>query len=257
MNESPLLPPNLPTTAPATESAIARFAADYRPMAGGVTPAWVTELLLKQPAALVHEICENRAWPVALVLLGLGTVCLLAYGAVMGSFAGGHQYWATSLKFLTGTFLTALICLPSLYIFTCLGGGRQSLPQVLHLLLLCTALCGVLLLGFAPIVWVFSQSTNAVGFMGLLHLTAWIVAAGLSLRLMVTAMRFLNRRSMNILVGWCFIFIVVSLQMSTCLRPLIGPPDRGLLEPEKKSFFKHWHDCLSDCHPPSTGTIAA
>lgn len=241
---------------PIEENATDRFAADYGPMGGRVTPALVTELLLKRPAAVVHEICEGRAWPVALALSGLGIVCLLAYGVVMGSFAGGHQYWAVPLKILTGSCLTAFICLPSLYIFTCLAGGRQSLRQVLHLLLLCTALCGVLLLGFAPVIWVFSQSTNGVGFMGLLHLISWTVATGLGLRLLITAMRFLNGRAMGLLRGWCLIFIVVTLQMSACLRPLIGPPDQGLLEPAKKSFLKHWHDCLSDSGRPTDGPLA-
>lgn len=264
MNDASVFPPDLPPNhaqtapahpEPAQEDPLSRFAAEYHAVEGRVTPALVAELLLKRPAALVHEICEGRAWPVALALTGLGIVCLLAYGTVMGSFAGGHQYWAVPLKFLTGTFLTAFICLPSLYIFTCLGGGRQSLAQVLHILLLCVALCGVLLLGFAPVAWVFSQSTSAIGFMGVLHLASWTIAVALSLRLLLTAMRFLNRRSMGILVGWSLIFVVVALQMSACLRPLIGPPDHGLLEPEKKSFLRHWHDALSCVPQPTASAI--
>ena len=44
------------------------------------------------------------------------------YGMVVGSFSGGSQMWIAPAKIAIGTILSILICLPSLYIFTCLSG---------------------------------------------------------------------------------------------------------------------------------------
>ena len=43
---------------------------------------------------------------------------------------------------------------------------------------------------------------------------------------------------------WAIIFVVVTLQMSTALRPIIGEAET-LLPQEKKFFVNHWLDELS------------
>jgi hypothetical protein len=43
---------------------------------------------------------------------------------------------------------------------------------------------------------------------------------------------------------WVIIFMLVMVQMTTALRPLIGTADTFL--PTKKEFFlAHWADCMS------------
>lgn len=237
--------PPEPATPPPLPGAMARLAEDYHPLEGGVRLASVMDALLKRPASLAYEFVHGRAADVALRLLVLDVLCLLVYGLVMGSFSGGQQYWAVPLKFLGGSLLSAALCLPSLYIFGCLDGGRQSFPQTAGLLLLVLALSGLLLLGFAPIAWVFSQSTGALGFMGTLHLAFWITAAGFGYQLLARASAFLNRRRSGVLGLWAIIFVAVNLQMSTALRPLIGKPDHDHLTPAKKFFLSHWSDSIS------------
>jgi len=39
---------------------------------------------------------------------------------------------------------------------------------------------------------------------------------------------------------WAAIFIVVTLQLSTSLRPLVGPAEFSLLPKEKRFFLEHW-----------------
>ncbi len=57
--------------------------------------------------------------------------CLLLYGLVMGSFSGGVQWWAAPAKLVGGTLLSAVICLPSLYIFmVCLQMSTALRPFV-------------------------------------------------------------------------------------------------------------------------------
>ena len=42
---------------------------------------------------------------------------------------------------------------------------------------------------------------------------------------------------------WCLMFVLVCVQMTTTLRPLLGTSDR-LLTYEKKFFVEHWWDCI-------------
>jgi len=138
-----------------------------------------------------------------------------------------------------GTFLSALICLPSLHILTALSGGNQSFRETAAILLLNLALSGILLIGFAPIAWIFSQSTNSASFMGGLHLLFWIVSIRFGLRLMGASLAFLNNRTMGVMTLWSCIFMVVVFQMCTTLRPLVGKFD-GYEFQGKMFFLEQW-----------------
>ena len=239
-----MVPPPVPDAPVGGPDATSEFGAAYGSM--GRTLPWfdTVEALLKRPAALVYELVEARSPRIAVLLLAIAVACSLGYGLVMGAFTGGQQLWAVPLRVAVGSLLSALICLPSLYIFTSLSGGRQTLRQSTGLLLAFLALQGTLLVGFAPIAWVFAQSTSAIAFMGGLHLVFWGIATAFGLRLLLTAFGFLNRRRMGILKLWVVLFVVVALQMSTALRPLIGEPRPGWLQ-DKKFFITHWLDCVA------------
>ena len=61
-------------------------------------------------------------------------VCSLIYGLVAGTFSGGPQLWIAPAKIAMGLMISALICLPSLYIFTCLSGSQARLVEVCGML---------------------------------------------------------------------------------------------------------------------------
>jgi hypothetical protein len=222
------------------------FEGDYHALRGIVGGSAIIEAVLKHPAALVYELTKGRSRSVAVWLVLVAGMCLLAYGVIMGSYKGGIMYLVAPAKLALGVFLSSLLCLPSLYIFSSMGGSRQTLSETAGILLLCQTLAGVLLLGFAPIAWVFSQSTSALAFMGFLHLAVWLLATVFAVRVMSRAFEFLNHRKMGVLNVWAVIFIVVTLQMSTVLRPLIAKPVGPVVEPEKMFFLTHWGKCLSD-----------
>lgn len=228
-----------------TQRTISEFAADFAPLPAEAGSWDFVDAILKKPASLVYMFVHGT--PASLFnTLALTILCCLAvYGGVMGSFSGGEQYWIVPGKLLVGLGLSALLCLPSLYIFSSLGGSSQGFLQTARLLGLSIALQGILLVGFAPIAWVFSQSTSSVAFMGLLHIMLWAIAVIFSLRLLVNALTFLNKRSMGILHLWSFLFVVVALQMSTTLRPLVGPAGPRIFTPEKKFFLTHWGHCIT------------
>ena len=129
-------------------------------MRQGASPPFVVEALLKFPGRIIHELQNN--WRVAppLWLLSLALLGTLVYGVVVGSFSGGTQLWIAPAKIAMGTILSILICLPSLYIFTCLSGIDAQLRTVTGVLFAAVSLGALLLIGFAPIAWIFSQSTD-------------------------------------------------------------------------------------------------
>jgi len=220
-------------------------AEDYCPMGTRPTAARVIDALLKKPGVITYEIVAGRRTTVSMLLLAALMVCLLSYGLVMGFFSGAQQLWIVPAKTTLGFLLSGLLCLPSLYILSSLAGARQSLGEMASLLLAAMALCAMLLLGFAPITWVFSQSTEATQFMGGLHILFLGVSLWFSLQLLRATLEFLNKRALPTVATWCVIFAVVLLQMCATLRPLVGPFE-GYELGEKKLFLVHWLDCLTD-----------
>jgi hypothetical protein len=139
--------------------------------------------------------------------------------------------------------ISALICLPSLYIFTSLGGSQTRLVEVFGLLTGLLMLMTILLIGFAPVAWIFSQSTESLAWMGTLHLIFWFIATVFGLRFLETGFSHSNARSLTGFRTWVVIFMLVALQMTTALRPILGT-SKTFLPTEKKFFVAHWGDCL-------------
>lgn len=199
--------------------------------------------MLRHPTRIV----QNLRSPDSRSLLGaLAIISLFAsglYGIVVGTFSGGSQLWAAPIKIAGGLLLSGLICLPSLYIFGCLGGSQARFVEACGLVAGLLALMSILLLGFAPVAWIFSQSTDNPSSMGALHLIFWLIAMWFALGFLRHGFAQLGPHSTKALNLWTAIFVVVMLQMTTTLRPILGKSDRFLAQ-EKKFFLGHWVDCL-------------
>jgi hypothetical protein len=209
-------------------------------MEGPGHPLAVVEALLKSPGRVLFELRGVRAAAVGGALFLIGVLCLAVYGVVTGSLSGGEQLWIAPVKILLGSALCALICLPSLFIFLCLGGADVKLRSVAGNLLASVALTALLLLGFAPVAWVFSQSTDSVALMAALHLIFWGIALGFGLRLIGG-----GSRTSKVWIG---IYIVVCLQMMTALRPIVGK-SATFLPTEKQFFLAHMAETLNGRRP--------
>lgn len=140
--------------------------------------------------------------------------------------------------------ISALICLPSLYIFICLSGSQARLAEVFGLLAGLLMLMTILLIGFAPVAWIFSQSTESLAWMGALHLIFWFIATIFGLRFLEAGFSHSNAKSHVGFHTWVIIFLLVVVQMTTALRPILGTSDTFLPQ-EKKFFLSHWGDCLN------------
>lgn len=239
-----------PTPESASPSALPKQVSNFaiEPMEGPTTLSNIMENLLKHPGRLLHA-CQSGNSAVALRLLIIMIVSLSVFGLLLGSFSGGTQLWAAPLKITVGMIVAVMICLPSLYIFSALDGLNARLHQIVSVLLSMVALSGLLMLGFAPVIWVFSTSTDSIGFMGFLALIFWVIGMYFGTRLLLNAVGSLGLQSKSYLKLWIILFTVVTLQMSTSLRPLIGTADE-LLPTEKRFFVQHWIYFLDSNNPP-------
>jgi hypothetical protein len=214
--------------------------ADREPIPGFVT---AIECILRQPRRVLFQLRQPGAGKLITTMLFVAVGCSLIYGVVVGSFSGGMQWWAAPLKVCIGLLISALICLPSLYIFACLSGSQARLGEIVGLSAGLLTLMTILLIGFAPVAWLFSESTASAAWMGALHLLFWIIATMFGLRFLENGFSHSKARSSAGLRMWVLIFVLVVLQMATALRPLVGTAS-SFLPTEKLFFISHWAKCL-------------
>ncbi|MEO6054490.1 MAG: hypothetical protein ABIP97_10795 [Chthoniobacterales bacterium] len=204
----------------------------------------ILEDLLKRPDELIAAWRDGKSQLSIVVLTALAFIGFAAYGVMVGSFSGGVQWLESPAKIAVGTLVSAAICCPSLYIFLCLSGGNAQLTLVCGTLaaMLCTT--ALLLVGFLPVAWIFSQSTSSLGFMGFLHFLIWIISVVIGFRLLSYLGNALGIKNKGKLYVWAAIFLLVTLQMTTALRPILGESS-AILPTEKKFFIVHWMEVLS------------
>lgn len=238
-------PPEIPTpqTAPPPSAPTKYVDPDYLPIEGSGF-SQVLNHLLKKPLSVIHEINHGERSPLP-ALLAVALSCLGVFGLVLGIFSAGDQLWAAPVKVVGGVLFSALICLPSLYIFGSLGGMDAKVQHVIGLMLTFLAITSLLLVGFAPVVWLFSTSSNSLAFFGFLSLTIWVICLIFGLRVITRASKSMGGGKGGHLHIWAIIFMLVTIQMTTTLRPIIGKSDDFLNLTEKKFFLIHWGEILN------------
>jgi hypothetical protein len=245
MNEQTPTPPQIPPMIPptATPGGILRLGDDPAERAAIPNAVVAIDAILRHPRRVMFQLRQPDAGKLIAMMLFVSVVCSLIYGVVAGTFSGGDQLWAAPAKIAAGLMISALICLPSLYIFTCLSGSQARLVEVFGLLAGLLMLTTILLIGFAPVAWIFSQSTDSLAWMGTLHLVFWFIAVIFGLRFLEAGFSHSEARSHAGFHTWVIIFLLVALQMTTALRPILGTSDTFL--PKEKQFFgTHWAECL-------------
>jgi hypothetical protein len=199
----------------------------------------MADAILRVPHAVLAKIHDIELGYRRLTLLGF--LGLAMTGCVMASFSGGWQYLAVPVKLIAIAGIGLVLCLPSLYIFACLSNATYALRDVAVAFALGLCVQTMLLCGLAPVAWVFSQSTNSVAFMGALYVTMFfasnVMALGVTQRLLVDGVRPVRHFWV-----WRLLFTVVILQLSTTLRPIVGPY-RGVTLAPKAFFLEHWVNC--------------
>jgi hypothetical protein len=241
-NPPPISPASNPSGPPGFPSGPRALGDDPQDTVSITGPFSAIEAILRHPRRIIYQLRQPGAGHIVLALLLIAVAFSLVYGVVVGTFSLGAQLWAAPVKIAAGLVISALLCLPSLYIFSCLSGSQARIAEVVGLIAGLLALMTVLLIGFAPVAWVFSQSTESLAAMGALHLIFWIIATYFGVRFLATGFAHLSGKPGGLRV-WVVIFLLVMAQMTTTLRPLVGTSD-AFLQTEKKFFVKHWIEQL-------------
>ena len=249
MNEQNPVPPQIPPTIPpriptaGTSGSVLQLGDDPAERVPISNVVAVIDAILRHPRRVMFQLRQPDAGKVIVMMLLVSVVCSLVYGIIVGTFSGGTQLWAAPVKVAAGLMISALICLPSLYIFTCLSGSQSRLVEICGLLAGLLMLMTILLVGFAPVAWIFSQSTESLAWMGTLHLIFWFIATIFGLRFLEAGFSHSKARSHGGLYVWIVVFVLVAVQMTTALRPILGTSNT-LLPTQKEFFLSHWTDCL-------------
>src|SRR5438034_8693738 len=216
------LPPQIPAsgfTLPPAMLPLGENPEDREPIPNAVG---AIEAILRHPRRVMYQLRQPGPGRLITSMIFVSIVCSLVYGVVVGTFSGGVQLWAAPVKIAGGLLISALICLPSLYIFACLSGSQARLAEIFGLVAGLLALMTILLIGFAPVAWLFSQSTGSLAWMGALHLIFWGIATVFGLRFLNAGFSHTQARSNAGFNTWVVIFVLVVLQMTTALRPIVG-----------------------------------
>jgi len=261
MNENNPIPPHIPSSAPPVPQPHATPplppvppVSSHAPKPLGenpeerapiTSPIQAVEAILRQPRRVMYQLQQPGAGALMIYLMLVALFCAVVYGVVVGTFSMHEQLWIAPVKIAGGMLVSAFICLPSLYIFACLSGSRARLAEIYGLVMGMLMLTTILLIGFAPVAWLFSQSTESVNWMGTLHLIFWFIAALFGLRFLNTAFSHSQAKSNAGFNTWVVIFMLVVVQMTTALRPIVGSSDK-FFPTEKKFFLSYWADCLKD-----------
>jgi len=171
----------------------------------------------------VDDVLRGRAasQPWLLVVL-----CGMAYGAVMGSFAGrAWQVAYSAAKVPLLLLATLTLSLPSYFILNTLLGVRAEFARALRAIVSSQAALTIILVALAPLttLW-YASSANyqaAILFNGLMFATASLGAQVVLAR----AYRPLVARDPKhraLLRIWLFLYAFVGIQMGWILRPFIG-----------------------------------
>jgi len=203
----------------------------------------LVDALLRDPGSVFRWLRDDAS-PRALALFSLLTLGIYAgYGVLVGLFAGGAQVYLVPLKLTGGAVFCAAICLPSLLVFASLSGGRVRAGQAVGLLVLTNALSALLLVGFAPVAWVFTTSVSSLGFMGSIHVLFWGIALYFGLRILPLGLTHFQATAPRYVKLWIGVFVVTLFQTTTAVRPLLGPAETVL--PQERTFFvAHWLETL-------------
>jgi hypothetical protein len=238
----PQSPPPPPPIPPLTSSARApgESPEDRTPI---TSPIQAIEAILRQPRRVMYQLRQPGSGALMFYLMIIAILCAAIYGVIVGTFSLGDQLWIAPVKVAGGMLFSALICLPSLYIFTCLSGSQARLAEIFGLVMGMLMLTTILLIGFAPVAWLFSQSTNSINWMGTLHLIFWFIASIFGLRFLNAAFSHSQAKSNAGFNTWVVIFMLVVVQMTTALRPIVGT-SKTFFPTTKQFFLSHWADCL-------------
>ena len=201
--------------------------------------------LLRAPGELMG-FAEGRAnnWRLAAFLVLVTVTGCGLFGFAVGSFVDLKVAALDAAKMVGIAAFSFVLCFPTLYVFATISGSKLSASRLAVLGLVCTATLGSLLAALAPILWLFSVSTEKVAFIVFLSCLLAALALGFVTRPIAAAAEkgiVVNKAGLHL---WLVVFAVVALQTVTLVRPMLAPIGTPRT-PEGKCFFlMHFGDSV-------------
>lgn len=173
-----------------------------------------------------------------------------------GFFAGWRVALFDAAKGAGVALFAFALCLPSLYVFSCVGGAKLRTGQIAALGAACLATAGLLLAALAPVLWLFAVSTSSAGFMTFLAVFLAVPALWFAVRPANGMKRTGGLRAVGGIRVWLAVLAVVAMQTVTLLRPMLSEPPKGKAEKgalealgigrkEKMFFLEHFGRALT------------
>ncbi|MEC4982755.1 MAG: actin-binding WH2 domain-containing protein [Oscillatoria sp. PMC 1068.18] len=204
---------------------------------------------LRDRDKFLDEIEQGKRLEKTIVALLICSSLFFAfYGAIMGSFSGGLQIFASAVKLPALYLLTLIICLPTLFFYDVISGSKRTFAQYLTLLLAAMAIISVMLFGFAPVTLFFRLSINDYQFFTLLNVVILTISGIVGVRFFYRSMIAIAKTDGNssqyrtkVIRGWLVLYGFVGSQLGWTLRPFFGDPDRpfALFRNIESNFYFH------------------
>jgi hypothetical protein len=208
----------------------------------------LVRLLRQRQHFLVEVRSHSKLESKIMSLLTISSVCLAAYGAVMGAYSGGLQVVASAIKLPALYLITLVICLPPLYFFDVLFGSKLSFKQYVTMGLMTVAVMAGLLFSFAPMMLFFLLSVEGYNFFLLLNVFIMALTGYIGVRFfyqgmgdsvhlvsdssgdvaeseeMGSAIAAANQQRLRdrLLKGWVIMYGLVGSQLGWTLSPFVG-----------------------------------
>ena len=201
--------------------------------------------LLRNPGDILERATGRAAAAKVAAFLAVTTAFGAAlYGFAIGSFSGPLTGLWDALK-LSGVVLFAFVLtFPSLYVFSTVCGCALPAVRIAVFGLVSTATMGCILASLAPVLWIFSVSTESAAFVIVFSVVLAMVAMGIAFRPVLKGSEVGTVHPNRAFVIWAALYLVVALQAVTLLRPMLGTEAEGCDRSEKCFFLQHFLEAI-------------
>ena len=214
MNDT--IPPPMPA-APAPAPA---------PAAAPAAPGSLSELLKTPDRYSLGIVGGGDVGPRVALALAAAAAGFALYFFAAGFFAGWRVALLDAAKGAGVALFAFALCLPSLYVFSCVSGATLRAGQIVAAGAACLATAGMLLAALAPVLWLFAVSSSSAAFVTALAVLLAVPAVWLAVRPAIGLQTAGGVRSTAGLRLWLAVLAVVALQTVTLLRPMLAAPEK-------------------------------
>ena len=200
--------------------------------------------LLGDTVQIVGEVKTVRCMKVAVSYAILAVCGCALYGAAIGAFGGWMLALLDAAKLAGVVVFGYILCLPSLYVFSCLSGTTLSFWRIATFGLVSLAILGCVLAALSPILWLFAVSTASVKFFVMFAIVLTAIAFCMAMRPVKYAVSAGITSSKIGCYAWFIVFVAVVLQSLTLVRPMLSRQLDGAATVGKCLFIQHFSETM-------------